>query len=289
MKLKLIVFLVVSVLLVSCKKGGGDEKEESVIKDAFIAFEKPIGVKNEEIFIAVRYWKEGKQKDDLMITLNGARGVLQKEYQGTIEGYNCLFKFNGPIQDEAEVQFLVNGKVEKSTVLLFAEDMSLSSVWSKLSKDYLKRNNCLIRFFTSGGYQLTAFNIGLIHEVYEDGKLVRTIENTKPVWIGTYGNQVIGNDFLKPFIYGLEGMYNVSFNEDKTLKEIKVIHGSASGVDPNFSSSIFYQKLSSAYGEPVSSIIDNSGSKNTIYKFKGNQIRTIERPYGEMYSIVTKL
>lgn len=285
MKISLVLFLVLNLLVISCKKSDDSDTSRRYNRIKF-AFDKAVYAKNEEIFVAVRFLKAPGEELDLR--LNDIRGTLLKVQKVDFYGEVYLYKFNGVALNEAVVRFLIGGAEVKKTPIRFASEMSLNSLWSKLTKPYIENQNLILNF-TSGEISMIHMLPASIYEKDVNGNLVIIFNKEKSMLkIGSFGEGVIDSCYIKPFIKGLEGAYILIFNADGTLFQIRVTQKYRDFIYPNRTLSDINQKLSQIYGKSVS-FTDSWHTKVYVYRSEGFEITTTQLLDGTISSIITKL
>lgn len=281
MKLHLLIFPTIILLFSSCEKSGNFRTIHP--EDIVFAYDKAVYTKSEDVFIAVSYFKEPHEK--VSLTLNGVHGTLIKEQK---MDYLFLYKFSGVGTDEAEVRFLINGNAVKKSALRFASNMSLASLWPKLTKDYVKDQHNIL-YFISGEISTMHKVPASILTMDSNGNMVSIVGPDKSLLsMGTYGEGTGENCcYLKPFIAGIEGRYIFIFNKDGSLYQIRVTQKYKEYVYPERTFAGINQQLTKIYGPPVR--VHSFYSQINVYKSGNFEITITELMDGTIESVINKL
>ena len=280
---KLILVTLAVLSLLSCGKDNDPvvvkEKEKNIL-ELRAASEYPIILKATESYVGVEYYKDYSEKDILTVTINNLETSLVSEvtenYQQSTTYFTSTSLFRMPkIPETGDFKIRVSIKnsqknITAEGIIRIVSDYSLSTVWSKLDRNYI---NSL--FFSIDRTPRGHFSMSSIQ--YRDNE----------VKLGSFLTTLGNKDFYmnKPFIPSLPGLYTLVYSGN-SLQQVKIINGDKL-IEHNFIVADFYANLTAIYGAGAVQPQTNN-NKVTIFKSGAFQL-TVTETYREVSTIISLL
>ncbi|OAQ38401.1 hypothetical protein A5893_13295 [Pedobacter psychrophilus] len=252
----LIIFISISISLLSCSKKEDLNKIDKVIEPVFFLANKPVISKSDTLILGLRYNKNYNEKDEVYLMANGIKISSTLNSYDSSTGYDYLFKV-APINQvgNLNIKLIIKNNqksFENESLLRVVENRNLETIWDKLDLNYINSTYPYISVDYNTGYftvfQYNSSNLNVILGSFLDGKIKITMPYIKNVLID-----------------GIYGRYELKYDDAKNLKEIYVLNG-----EPQIFQGLTYESIlsdvSEFYGPAKTSVYDATNKRVTTFQ-----------------------